>query len=151
MTPLADILPYAWWIVGLVLLVLEVVLPGVYLLFLGIAALVVGTAVLLGIGATGFGWEWQVLAFVVLSTVAVIFGRRWYGPKTVKGDRPALNSRADRLVGRTATLSEPIVGGSGKVAIEDGWWIVRGPDLPLGTRVRVTGAEGSVLTVAPEA
>ena len=150
MTPLADILPYAWWIIGLVLLVLEVVVPGVYLLFLGLAALVVGLVVLLGL-FPWFGWEWQTLAFVILSTVAVLAGRRWYGPKTVKGDRPALNSRADRLIGRNAVLSEPIVGGSGKVAIEDGWWIVRGPDLPMGTRVKVVGAEGSVLTVAPDA
>ncbi|RYE77351.1 MAG: NfeD family protein, partial [Hyphomicrobiales bacterium] len=57
MTPLAEIVPYAWWIAGLVLLVLEVVLPGVYLLFLGIAALIVGAAVLLLGDTFGFSWE----------------------------------------------------------------------------------------------
>jgi len=149
MTPLAEIVPYAWWIAGLVLLVLEVVLPGVYLLFLGIAALIVGTAVLLFGEASGFTWEWQVLAFVVLSTLAVLLGRRRVGPKTISGPRPVLNDRTARLVGSVVVLSEPIVGGSGKVAIEDGWWRVSGPDLPLGARVRVTGVEGSVLTVIP--
>jgi membrane protein implicated in regulation of membrane protease activity len=142
--------PYAWWIVGLALLVLEVVIPGVYLLFPGIAALIVGAVVLIVGKVSWFAWEQQVLAFVVLSTVAVVAGRQWYGPKTVGKDRPQLNNRADRLVGRVAVLSEPIVGGSGKVAIEDGWWLVDGPDMPAGTRVRITAASGSVLTVVRE-
>ena len=105
MTPLAEIVPYAWWIAGLVLLVLEVVLPGVYLLFLGIAALIVGTAVLLLGGTGGFSWEWQVLAFVILSTLAVLLGRRRVGPKTISGPRPMLNDRAARLVGSVVVLS----------------------------------------------
>ncbi|MEH6718587.1 MAG: NfeD family protein [Aurantimonas endophytica] len=139
---------YGWWILGLLLLVLEVVLPGVYLLFFGIAALVVGMNVLL-IGGEWFGWQQQVLAFVVLSGVAVFLGRKWYGAKTETSAPDTLNRRTQRLIGREAVLSDDIVGGRGRVGLEDSWWSVEGPDLPVGTRVRVVGAEGSVLKFEP--
>ena len=139
--------PYAWWIAGLVLLVLEIVVPGVYLLFPGLAALIVGTnALILG---DSLGWQQQVLAFVILSIVAVLVGRRWYGAKTVASTPLASSSRADRLVGKTATLSDAIVDNRGKVAIEDSWWIVEGPDLPRHSRVRIVAAHGAILTVEP--
>lgn len=147
--PSADLWQYGWWIVGLVLLVLEIAIPGVYLLFLGIAALIVGTNTLI-LGSTGwFGWEQQIVAFVVITVVAVLVGRRWYGPATRDTALPALNSRADRLVGTQGVLSEAIVGGRGKVAVEDGWWMVEGPELPVGMQVRITSARGSTLIVEP--
>lgn len=139
---------YGWWILGLLLLVLEVVQPGVYLLFFGIAALVVGMNVLL-IGGDWFGWEQQVLAFVVVSAVAVFLGRKWYGAKNEITRPDTLNRRTQRLIGREAVLSDDIVGGRGRIGIEDSWWSVEGPDMPKGTRVVVIGAEGSVLTVEP--
>lgn len=146
-TVLADVGPYAWWIAGLVLLVLEIVVPGVYLLFPGIAALIVGTnALVLG---DSFGWQQQVIAFAVLSIVAVLIGRRWYGAKTVTTAPLSSSNRADRLIGQTATLSDAIVGNRGKVAIEDGWWMVEGPDLPQHSRVKIVAARGAILTVEP--
>ncbi|HEX2017784.1 MAG TPA: NfeD family protein [Aurantimonas sp.] len=149
MTDLLDALSnYGWWILGLLLLVLEVVLPGVYLLFFGIAALVVGMNVLL-IGGDWFGWEQQVLAFVVVSAVAVFLGRKWYGSKDEITASDTLNKRTERLIGRESVLSDDIVGGRGRIGIGDSWWSVEGPDLPKGTRVRVVGAEGSVLRVEP--
>ena len=146
---LADIGPYGWWIAGLVLLVLEIVVPGVYLLFPGIAALVDGTNALILGASLGFGWQQQVIAFVVVSLVAVLVGRRWYGAKTHATAPFDAGNRADRLVGRTAIVSEAIAGNSGKIAIEDGWWMAEGPDLPKDSRVRITGTRGAVLMVEP--
>ena len=143
--PLGD---YVWWILGLILLVLEIVLPGVYFLFLGIAALIVGTNALI-LGSVGwFGWEEQVLSFVVVSAAAVLVGRNWYGAKTEGGSGPEINIGAERLIGRSALVSETIEGGRGRVAIDDGWWLAEGPDMPAGTRVVVTGVKGSTLQVA---
>ena len=150
MSGLADaILDYGWWIAGLVLLVLEVVLPGVYLLFFAIAALIVGTNVFL-LGDSGwFGWQQQIVAFVVLSLVCILIGRNWYGARNVADAPDRLNRRTARLVGREAVLSEAIVNGRGRVAIDDGWWSVSGPDLAKGRRVRIAGADGSVLAIVP--
>jgi inner membrane protein len=137
---------YGWWILGLALLGLEVVLPGVYLLFFGIAALVVGANDVL---FPGLSWQSETIGFVVVSVVAVLLGHRWYGQKHVAGDGQGLNRRADRLVGRRATLSEAIENGQGRVKIEDGWWRVEGPDLPAGAPVVIEAAEGSLLRVRP--
>ncbi len=143
------LLDYGWWIAGLVLLVFEVVLPGVYLLFFAIAALIVGTNVFFLGGSGWFGWQQQVVAFVVLSIVCILIGRNWYGARNVADEPDRLNKRTGRLVGREAVLSEAIVNGRGRVAIDDGWWSVAGPDLPLGRAVRIVDADGAVLKVVP--
>ena len=142
------LIDYGWWILGLVLLALEVAAPGVYLLFFGIAALIVGMNVFF-LGTGWFGWEQQIIAFVILSVAAALLGRRWYGNKSVAGDGERLNRRTARLVGRQAVLTEPIVDGRGRIAIEDSWWSVTGPNMPAGAHVRITGADGSVLVVEP--
>ena len=64
-----------------------------------------------------------------------------------QGDKPTLNRRTAALVGQVATLQEPIVDGRGRVQIADAYWDVRGPELPAGVRVRVTGADGMALQV----
>ena len=138
---------YGWWIVGLVLLILEVVVPGAYLIFFGIAALIVGTNAFL-VGAW-FDWPQQVVAFIVVSAVCIYLGRRWYGREPVEDKGAPLNRRTGRLIGREARLTEAIISGRGRVAIEDSWWTVAGPDLPEGSRVRIIGADGAVLQVEP--
>nr|WP_306228922.1 NfeD family protein [Aurantimonas sp. CSK15Z-1] len=124
---------------------LEVALPGVYLLFFGIAALIVGFNALLL--PAWFGWELQVVSFVILSAVCVLVGRRVYSLRRTGEGSSTLNRRTDRLIGQTARLTEPIQGGRGRVAIADGWWTVQGPELPAGSSVRIVGADGSLLTV----
>ena len=67
-----------------------------------------------------------------------------------QGDEPLLNERAERLVGKSYVLAEPIVDGKGRIKIDDANWRITGPDLPSGTRIRVVGHDGAVLTVARE-
>jgi len=134
---------WSWLLLGLILLGAEVLLPGFYFLWFGIAAMLTGVVALL----TDWPWQAQLVIFVVLSVIAALIGRRFYG--TANGDTadPHLNLRASRLQGRTFVLAEPIVEGSGRVKIDDTVWRVRGPDAPAGARVKVTGADGSVLEV----
>lgn len=137
---------YGWWVLGLSLLALEVFSPGVYLLFFGIAALVVGANVFF---FPELSWQIQVVGFVVVSIVAVLLGNKWYGQRGERVSGPDLNRRTQRMIGRTATLSDPIIGGRGRVSIEDGWWTVEGPDYPAGTQVVIDSADGSILRVRP--
>jgi membrane protein implicated in regulation of membrane protease activity len=136
---------WSWWVLGLILLGVEVVAPGFFFLWFGIAAILIGISALLAPG--WLGWQWQVVGFVVLSVVAALIGRRFAGNPEIETADPHLNLRASRLQGRTFVLSEQIVEGAGRVKIDDTVWQVRGPDAPAGTRVTVTGAEGPILKV----
>ena len=134
---------WSWWVLGLVLLAVEVVVPGFFFLWFGIAAILIGVSALL------FDWPWQlqVVGFLILSVVAALLGRRFAGNPEVESADPLLNLRAERLAGRTFVLTEPIVEGRGRMRVDDSVWQVRGPDSPAGARVVVTGSEGSILNV----
>lgn len=137
---------WRWVILGIALLAIELVAPGTVLLWLGLAAIVVGAIAFLG----DPGWQTEVLAFGALGLAAAVgwwfFGRR---DNAAVSDRPLLNRRAHACVGRVLALDEPIAGGVGRVRIDDTVWRAAGPDLPAGARVRVMAAEGSTLKVMP--
>jgi len=139
------ITPEEWITAGLVLLLLEVFAPGAFLLWFGLAALVVGVAVWV---LPFIPWQVQIVAFALLSTGALLGFRAWrrrHPPANV--DQPLLNKRTEQLIGRTFALDEPIVNGRGKIRIGDALWTVIGEDLPIGTRVKVTGIREQMLVV----
>jgi membrane protein implicated in regulation of membrane protease activity len=134
-----------WVLAGLILLVLEifVAVPGSLFLFTGIAALVIGASALL----FDWGWQFQLIGFAVLSLILVIGGRRYFALRATKEGDQGLNQRANRLIGSTYVLIEPIVDGSGRVKVGDSTWGVTGPEAPVGSRVKVVGVDGSILRV----
>jgi inner membrane protein len=136
-----------WLIFGLVLMALELLAPGVFLFWLGLAALLVG---LLSF-AVNPSWQLQILMFAVFAAAAVPLWRKISrGSKTGSQSNPFLNKRTDALVGRVFTLERPIIDGAGTVRIDDTIWRVTGPDAPAGSRVRVVRADGASLVVAAE-
>lgn len=140
MSNVQDIDPaWAWILAGFVLMGGELLLPGVFLVWLGLAAF------LTGLVETAFDlpWQAQLPLFAVFSTSAVILATR-----LDREHAPVLNRGAHGLIGRDVLLDAPIVTGLGRARIDDTLWPVSGPDLPAGARVRVTGVEGAVLTVA---
>lgn len=145
----AELGPWAWWVLGIVLLILEVLMPGVFLVWIGVAAIVTGALTMLFWGAAWWAWQVQWIVFAMLSIAAVLVGRRVVLSSARKTDEPFLNQRARSLVGRTATLDQPITEGRGRIRLDDTVWSVQGPDLPVGTRVRVVASSGRDLTVEP--
>ncbi|CAN7395627.1 NfeD family protein [Rhizobium sp. LjRoot30] len=139
--------PWAWWLLGLVLLAAELVMPGVFLVWIGAAAIVVGALSLLLWETSFWLWQVQLLVFAALSVVSALLGRRLLSNGNAVTDEPLLNQRSASLVGRTATLQEPVVEGRGRIRLDDTFWPVMGPDLPAGTRVRVTTSNGRDLTI----
>lgn len=144
----AELGPWNWMVLGAVLLTLEIVAPGAYLLWLGIAAILTGTLSLQLWESAVWGWQVQVLVFLALSIASVLVGRRFF-PNTGQDDtdQPLLNQRERQLIGRTATLEDAITNGYGRVRLGDTLWRVAGPDLPAGTRVRVVSADDGELRV----
>ena len=132
-----------WFIAAAVFLLLELLSPGVFMLWLGLAAIMVGV---ISLGAA-LSWQAQLIVFALLS-FASIPAYRYFARKVERPvDRPFLNRRAEGYVGRVFTLEKPIVNGIGTVRIEDTVWRVSGPDLPAGSRVKVARADGAELGV----
>lgn len=135
-----------WAVIALVLIAAETLVPGAFLLWMGLAAAVVFLIVLL---VPGLSILVQVVAFVVLSVVAVLVYRKFFRRHERPSDRPDLNRRGEQMVGRVVPLEQPIVSGRGRVKIGDAFWVVEGPDLAVGTPVRVVATAGMSLRVEP--
>lgn len=134
----------SWAAIALLLVAAETMAPGAFLLWMGIAAGVVSLIVLV---APGLSLLAQVVLFVVLSVVAVLAYRKWFRRRERPSDQPLLNRRAEQLIGRVLELDQAIVDGRGRVKVGDAFWSVSGPDLPLGSRVRVVAVDNMTLKV----
>lgn len=143
----AELGPWIWMVLGFVLLILEILAPGFFLLWIGLAAIATGTLSLALWEAAIWPWQVQVLVFLALSLAFAFAGKKVMAARGDDSDQPLLNQREKQMIGRTATLAEPIAEGHGRIKLGDTQWRVKGPDLPSGARVRVTGVEDSVLMV----
>jgi membrane protein implicated in regulation of membrane protease activity len=139
---------FAWGAAALLLFAAEALAPGAFMLWLGFAAVVVFIGVLF---IPGLSLLAQVAAFVLLSFISILVYRTWFTRADRVSDQPMLNRRAAQLVDRVVPLESAIVNGRGRVQIADALWDVSGPDLPVGTPVRVVGADGMTLRVVPTA
>lgn len=148
---IAELGPWNWMILGFVLLVMEVIAPGIFMLWIGIAALLIGVVSLLLWDAGFWTGQVQVLAFLALSLVSAYVGKKLMGGRNGPTDQPLLNRRGAQLIGKMATLAEPIKDGRGRIKLGDTLWRVAGPDLPAGTQVRVTAAADTDLELTVEA
>lgn len=136
-----------WWLAGgALLLLLDLVVPGVFLMWVGIAALLTGAAALL---MPGLPLLVQAIMFAALSLVSVYIGRRFTYHDRDESEDPLLNDRLARLLGETVVVAEAIEDGRGRVTVGDSVWPARGPDLPVGTRAKVVATTGGVLVVEP--
>jgi inner membrane protein len=133
-----------WGAIALLLFAAEAMLPGAFMLWLGIAASVVFLGVLIMPGMTILA---QAVAFIVLSFISIQVYRTYVRGRERQSDQPALNRRAEQLVGRVVLLEHAIEQGRGRVQIADAYWDVSGPELPAGSSVRIVGAEGMALRV----
>ena len=135
---------WVWWVAAGVLLILELMAPGVFFIWLAIAAAVTGLVDVV----FDLSWQFELLLFAVASAVSV-YGGRGLVKRESQADveHPHLNRRNLGYVGRSFTLEEAIVDGRGKLNIEGTLWEIAGPDLPAGKRVKVTGTDGMKLVV----
>ncbi|MDV0438887.1 NfeD family protein [Xanthomonas sacchari] len=134
----------AWGALTLLLFAAEALAPGAFMLWMGFAAAAVFLAVLV---VPDMPLLLQVGAFVVLSFVSIQVYRTWFRNRGRASDQPLLNRRAEQLIGRVVTLDQPIHGGRGRAKVDDAFWVVGGPDLPVGSTVRIVGVDGMTLLV----
>lgn len=143
-----ELLPFlgqwSWWIIGAILLLFELLLPGVFFMWLGFAALVIGVIDIFA----DLSWQTEVAIFAVLSVLSLIFLRPHFKERLGRSTNPNLNQRMYDYVGKSYVLDQAIVNGAGKVRIDDTLWVVTGVDRPRGEWVKVTGVDELKLIVA---
>jgi inner membrane protein len=133
-----------WLVAAGVLLFLELMAPGIFFIWLAIAAFLTAVADRL----YDMGWQGELMSFAVFGLVAIFAGRPLLKKRhALDSDQPNLNRRMYNYVGRNFVLNQAIIDGRGRLKIDDTLWEVMGPDLPQGTRVTVTGVEGLRLRV----
>ena len=135
--------PYLWLGLGLLLAAAEILVPGMFLIWLAGAALITGLLA----WALPIGIPLQVLVFAVLAIVMVFAGRRYIRNNPITEVDPKMNKRGDRMVGEQALVVQAISNGTGRVKHGDSEWLAKGPDLDEGAQVRITGSDGAVLIV----
>jgi len=135
-----------WLVVAAAFAVIEVAVPAMVCIWLAAAAL--GAAAIAWF-APALGWKQQALIFAALAVASVAIGRMAFARARPQSSADHLNRRAETYIGRTFTLERPIVDGRGRLKVDDTVWLVEGPDLPVGTRVQVTGVDNTLLRVAP--
>ncbi|MBA4163263.1 MAG: hypothetical protein C0510_01315 [Erythrobacter sp.] len=136
---------WVWATIGLILAALEMIVPGVYLIWLAVAALITGVLTFgldLSLGS-------QVIIFASIALIAVYSARRFLRDSPIESSDPLMNQRGNRLVGETALVTQAFDGGTGRIKFGDSEWLARGPDLDVGARVRITGSDGAILQVVP--
>ena len=135
---------WLWWSAGVLLLAGEMVIPGVYLLWIGLAAAVTGVFAWM---FPGLEFEGHGLVFAALSTASIYIGHRYVYGKM--GPRPEMvvNKRGHQHVGKTYVVVEAIENGRGHVTVGDSRWLAEGPDTTEGEKVRVISVEGTILKV----
>jgi inner membrane protein len=135
--------PWNWMILAAILFSLELLSPGIFLMWFGVAAVVTGLI------AFGYdvSWQWQLIWFCGLSLASVLLAAKYLRRHPLSSERPLLNRRAVQLIGQSFELIDPIVNGRGSIKTGDTIWRVEGPELPKGTRITVVGADGTVLKV----
>lgn len=139
---------WAWVVIGILVMGLELVVPGTFMLWLGLAAIATGIIT----GIFDISWQSAMIIYAGLALAAVVLGR-WLTNKpdlSANEPEPDLN-RSDRsLIGQSLRLESAIIDGIGRVRVNDSSWRVTGPDMPAGERVRVIGMNGTTLEVEAE-
>ncbi|MBF0188782.1 MAG: NfeD family protein [Magnetococcales bacterium] len=133
-----------WESLAVLLIIMELLAPAFFFLWLGIAAALTGLLLFLfpDLSLTG-----QALFFAIASVLSMTFSRTILKKNLTPSDRPTLNQRGQHYVGKHYTLEQAIENGTGRVRVGDTLWRVEGKDLPAGTTVRVVGVEGASLQV----
>jgi membrane protein implicated in regulation of membrane protease activity len=136
---------YGWWLLALVLIGAELLGPGFFMLWIGMAAAAMGVILMF---LPELSFLVQAILFVALALISCYV--YWHFVRSAAGetsDQPRLNRRAEQHVGKRYVLDTAIINGRGKVKVGDSSWLAEGPDLPAGSEVEVIATDGSTLKV----
>ena len=138
---------WAWWAIGGVILIAELLTGTTYLLWPAAAAFLTG---FVAMEMLGVSWPIQWAVFALLSLGLLWVGDRWVRPAMKAGAGSGLNDRSLRMVGQRVTVVSDFVSGRGRVKYGDSEWAAETPDGTdpvAGSTLVVSAVNGVVLTV----
>lgn len=136
---------YGWWLLALALVGVEMIAPGYFMLWIGIAAAAMGIVTWL---LPALPPLLQAVLFALFGVASCVAYWKFLRPLAEqRNDQPLLNRRGERMIGRHVVVAEDFVNGRGKVTVGDGQWLAEGPDVAAGVTVEVTGLRGTTLIV----
>ena len=142
---LSEMVYWHWLIFAAALLIIEILAPMTFFLWMSMAAAVVGLTMLV----VDISSETQILLFSVLSVVAIVVSRIYLKRHPIQTDDATLNRRGEQHIGKTYTLETAIENGVGKARVGDSLWRVEGADAPAGSKVVVESVDGNSFVVKP--
>lgn len=113
-----------WFLVGLGLLLLELVLPGLVILFFGIGAWV--TALITAV--TNMNLNWQILIFLVASLLGLVLLRKYLRKRFFSRTNKEIDDQLEEFIGRKAKAIEDFDDGTGRVEFKGTQWTARSDD-----------------------
>jgi membrane protein implicated in regulation of membrane protease activity len=139
-----EVVFWNWWVLALILLIIELLAPGFFFLWMAASGLVTGLLLWL---MPALDIQLQVSIFSVLSVVAITVWKLYGKNHPATTDHPLLNKRGQQYIGRVFSLYQPIENGEGKIKVDDSIWKVHGEDCDINTRVKVVAVRGTVFDV----
>ena len=146
-TLLDQLAAWHWFTLGVILLVFEIASTTNYLLWPGIAAILIGALKFLLPGLDG---ALSLFLFAVLAVATTIVWQRSSFGKALAAAPNNLNSRMETYLGRKGLAAGDFVGGEGAILLDDTRWealVTDGSSPRNGDVLQVTGADGTVLRV----
>lgn len=139
-----NLLFWHWWVFAIVLIILEILTPGAFFMWMGASASLIGLFLLV---ASETSWEIQFILFAVISILSIIAGKFWFKRNPIHSEQPTLNQREDDLIGQIFEVEQAIINGSGRIKVGESTWKAKGPDCEIGSSVHVIKVEGTELIV----
>lgn len=144
-----EILYWHWVVLGVLLMLSEIVLTTFFVLWFGIAAVLMGGVLFL---VPGIDLTWQILIWTILSSVLAFFWFKFLKPLSIDKTKAGLSREA--IVGEVGqVISVPHDGMRGRLRFPapilgtDEWLIISQDTLAEGDRVRVRDVSGNSLIV----
>jgi inner membrane protein len=136
---------WIWFILAALLAICEIIVPGIFLIFIAIAAVFTGLLTLI----FDFSVPVQFIGFAILSLISVYGGRYFYSKQNVNSSDPLLNNRSARMVGQIVTVTEAVSENGGRVRVGDGEWPARGAVLEVGAKAKVHAVINGTVHIEP--
>jgi membrane protein implicated in regulation of membrane protease activity len=138
-----------WVILGVLLVLGELALTTFFVLWFGVAAIVVGVILFF---APALSLSWQILIWTVLSTLLAAVWFKYLKPLSIDRTKAGLSREA--IVGEVGqVISVPVENRRGRMRFpapilgNDEWQIISNESLSEGDRVRVKDVSGNSLVV----